>query len=141
MTGFLDLARELRDEIYTYYAAHDGGFVYDPQTRKLRTSEGHSIDIALMRTCKQIAQELLPIILEVNSVTFKTGSIDRAMSDRARYFTALLMHLHEMTARILFRIRELITDDLASRAEDECPDAGPVLHYLRTSEWTKFYIG
>jgi hypothetical protein len=39
MTGFLDLLRELRDETYIYYAAHDGEFVYDSQTRTLRTTE------------------------------------------------------------------------------------------------------
>ena len=38
MTGFLDLPRELRDEIYTYYAAQDGGYVYNQRTRRLCTA-------------------------------------------------------------------------------------------------------
>jgi hypothetical protein len=54
MTSFFSLARELCNEILNYYTARDGKFIYDLQTRRLLTSEGYSIDIALIRTWKQV---------------------------------------------------------------------------------------
>jgi hypothetical protein len=87
-----------------------------------------------MRTCKQVAHELRILLFEVNTVTFTTGSIDRAMGDQARHVAALLIHIHEKTSSIFFGIRELITDDLARRADIEFPKAVLILQYLQTGE-------
>ncbi|KAF1936586.1 hypothetical protein EJ02DRAFT_417558 [Clathrospora elynae] len=57
MAGLLDLALELREEIYILCIAQHGGFVYEPHKRKLRTAEEGFFNVSLMRTCKQVACE------------------------------------------------------------------------------------
>ncbi|KAI1330321.1 hypothetical protein F5Y16DRAFT_415143 [Xylariaceae sp. FL0255] len=54
---FLALPRELRDDIYDFYVA-DGGYVYDFESGKLKMATGEPVDLALILTCKQVADDM-----------------------------------------------------------------------------------
>ncbi|KAI1736120.1 hypothetical protein F4680DRAFT_275040 [Xylaria scruposa] len=72
----LRLPRELRDIIYGFYLAVDGGYVYDFRTGKLRGADApdRPIDLALTFTCRQIAAEMRGVALGVNTIHFRTYS-------------------------------------------------------------------
>ncbi len=129
--NFLDLPRELRDEIYTYYVVQDGGYLYDQRTRRLRTTSGGPIDVALMQTCSQVAHELRPLLFRTNTVTFRTGWINRETSDRAAAFASALKFIYLASAYQLFRVRTSITDDMIQRAGIEFPQCLPLLRHIR----------
>ncbi|KAI4629354.1 uncharacterized protein J4E87_003618 [Alternaria ethzedia] len=129
--GFFDLPRELRDEIYTHYAAQDGGYLYNQRTRRLRTANGDPIDLSFMQTCSQVAHELRPVIFEKNTVTFRTGWVDRETSDRAASFAIALKWIHIKTAYQLYKVRKAITEDMIEHAGVDFPQCLSLLHRLR----------
>jgi hypothetical protein len=132
MFSFLTLPRELRDDIYAYYAAQDGGYLYNQRTRKLRTASRGPVDLSLMQTCSQIAHELRPVIFKMNIITFRTQWIDRETSDRAASFATALKYLHAASARQLSMVRTNITEDIIERAGTEFPQCVPLLHHFRS---------
>jgi len=131
MMGFFDLPRELRDEIYTYYAAQDGGYLYNQRTRRLRAANGAPIDLSFMQTCSRVAHELRPVIFQTNTVTFRTGWVDRETSNRAASFATALDWIYAKSAYQLCRVRKDITDDMIERAGVDFPECVPLLHRLR----------
>jgi hypothetical protein len=133
MFSFLTLPRELRDEVYAYYATQDGGYLYNQRTRKLRTASHGPVDLSLMQTCSQIAHELRPVIFKMNIITFRTQWIDRETSDRAASFATALKYLHTASARQLSMVRTTITEDMIERAGTEFPQCVPLLHHFTTS--------
>ncbi|KAL1863875.1 hypothetical protein Daus18300_008024 [Diaporthe australafricana] len=70
----LALPRELRDKIYEHYLQVDGGYVYNFESGKLACAAPagarKSIDLQLMLSCKQIAQEMQGLALKTNIITF-----------------------------------------------------------------------
>ncbi|KAF5986034.1 hypothetical protein FBULB1_2598 [Fusarium bulbicola] len=70
--SFLTFPSELRSQIYRDYFHVDGGYVYDAKSDKLKTSDDQPIDLALMFTCRTIANETKHLPLSLNSVTFLT---------------------------------------------------------------------
>lgn len=135
MAGFLDLSRELRDQIYTYHIAQDGGYVYEPRTRKLRTING-PIDLVLMRSCKQVAHEVRPLMFKLNTITFKTTWVDRETSERAARFQSVLRALHKGSALHLFNLRHSITDDMVSQPESAFPQTSLMFPAIRSPDST-----
>jgi hypothetical protein len=55
------LPRKLRDMIYNYYIAEDGGYHLDLESGKLRTSSGEKIQLSLLysRALKRIDFDIL----------------------------------------------------------------------------------
>lgn len=129
--GFFDLPQELRVEIYTYYAAQDGGYLYNQRTRRLCTANGDPIDLSFMQTCSRVAHELRPVIFQTNTVTFRTGWVDRETSDRAASFATALEWIYTKSAYQLYRVRKNITDDMIERAGVNFPQCLPLLYRLR----------
>ncbi|KAJ3577370.1 hypothetical protein NPX13_g3194 [Xylaria arbuscula] len=72
----LKLPRELRDIIYDFYVAIDGGYVYDFRAGKLRGADApdRPIDLALTYTCRQITAEMRGVALSANTIHFRTYS-------------------------------------------------------------------
>ncbi|KAI1532116.1 hypothetical protein PtrCC142_008189, partial [Pyrenophora tritici-repentis] len=69
---FMSLPRELRNGIYTYYFQVPGGYAHSPTTNRLRCSKDQPVDLSLIRTCKQIADETRNLPLQVNEIVFKS---------------------------------------------------------------------
>ncbi|KAI0183873.1 hypothetical protein EV127DRAFT_376045 [Xylaria flabelliformis] len=73
---FLKLPPELRNAIYEQYVLAEGGYVYNFELGKLCATNDpeHPVDLALIYTCTQIANEMKGIALSCNVVTFRTFS-------------------------------------------------------------------
>ena len=71
MSPLFRIPRELRDEIYAYYAHEDDGLLYNYASRSLRFVNGRELDLSV--TCKAIAEEMRGVSLQVNTVTFVPG--------------------------------------------------------------------
>ncbi|KAF1965109.1 hypothetical protein BU23DRAFT_490703, partial [Bimuria novae-zelandiae CBS 107.79] len=78
--SFLRLPRELRDEVYFHYVYERDGYFHDVQSNRLRTSTGAPIDLALMRTCKQVASEMDGLALRENTIVSKAMKTSKARS-------------------------------------------------------------
>ncbi|KAG9194136.1 hypothetical protein G6011_04171 [Alternaria panax] len=63
--------RELRDEVYYYYASDEKGYSHNPTSATLKTSDGDAIDLGLQLTCKKIAKEMEGLSLRMNNITFR----------------------------------------------------------------------
>ncbi|KAI4704302.1 hypothetical protein J4E81_001368 [Alternaria sp. BMP 2799] len=64
------LPRELRDRIYEYYTHQEQGYIYDPSAQKFRLANGQNLDVALIYTCKRVAQEIDGLAFESNTIRF-----------------------------------------------------------------------
>ena len=64
------LPRELRDKIYDYYIDQEQGYIYDPSAQKFRLANGQKIHVALIYTCKRVAQEIDGLAFESNTLRF-----------------------------------------------------------------------
>lgn len=94
---FLNLPRELRDEIYRHYVTFEDGLVYNfeyggqekPKSQNILgnlvpANKRNRIDLALRSTCKQIHWETEGLILEFNTIAFSSTRISRMHSDEVR---------------------------------------------------------
>ena len=70
--GFLTLPREIRDIIYDNYTFAPDGYHYEHNSGQLRTSKNRPVYLALMCTCKSIADEIHPLKIENNTLHFCT---------------------------------------------------------------------
>jgi len=81
----LQLPRELRDEIYRIYLFAGDGYVYDFRAACLRMPDGNPIDLALMRTCQRVHDEMRGLALRLNTVIFSTLYADDLRTRAARW--------------------------------------------------------
>ncbi|KAK3367061.1 hypothetical protein B0T24DRAFT_379653 [Lasiosphaeria ovina] len=88
--SFRDLARELRDMVYEYYVAIDGGYIFNLESGKLKAASPRAHLFALQQTCKRVADELTGLALTHNLVTFSTIP---CMRDRA-FLVEFLFNLY-----------------------------------------------
>lgn len=63
---------ELRYEIYKHYFTLDDGYAFQPGPGKLAASDGRPLDLALMYTCRLMAEETKDLPLRFNTVSFST---------------------------------------------------------------------
>lgn len=149
---FLNLPRELRDEIYRHYVMFEGGldynFEYDGQGRAnsqniLRNlapaSSTDRIDLALRSTCKQIHRETEGLILKFNTITFSNTRISRKNSDEVRVRAArwhfLRVPLTMEAASFLYYeddtvVRPCYTQAVVDEVVRTHPSIGPLLRTL-----------
>jgi hypothetical protein len=85
---FLQLPRELRDEIYAHYLWEETGYVHVAKTNKLQRADGRPIDLALVRTCRLVAEEMRGIPLKVNAITFKSYCPEVVASEKEDVWSA-----------------------------------------------------
>lgn len=94
---FLNLPRELRDEVYRHYVTFEDGLVYNFEYDGRGSAESHNvlrnlapanstgpIDLALRSTCKQVHRETEGLILKFNTITFSSTRVSRKNSDEVR---------------------------------------------------------
>lgn len=108
---FLCLPSELRLHIYRDYFQLEGGYVYDAKSDKLKTSDGQPIDLALMFTCRTIANESSHLPLSVNTVTFSTLYREdwRSLAGCFNVVTAYYRHLE---ADLVLHLAEFMTTEI-----------------------------
>ncbi|KAM0415821.1 hypothetical protein ACHAPT_013231 [Fusarium lateritium] len=62
----------VRERIFQYYFKVDNGYVFSAKSDKLTTTDGDTVDLALMYTCRSVASETRNMPLTVNTITFST---------------------------------------------------------------------
>ncbi|OIW27654.1 hypothetical protein CONLIGDRAFT_634000 [Coniochaeta ligniaria NRRL 30616] len=89
--SFFDLPRELRDVIYGHYVTVDGGFVFNPESGKLKAASPPDAHLfALQYTCRRAAREMAGLALAHNTVTFSTLAGGGDTRERAYRFDFML---------------------------------------------------
>jgi len=133
------LPRELRDEIYDYYAYDEEGLTYDYPSKTLKYASGAELNLPL--TCKMVANEMKGTHLRVNTITFIPCCLERdedafrglrSLSARFEY----LLHCAKLTKLImLHHAAECVTDDMIDQVIEACPGMSgvfrAVIHSLR----------
>jgi hypothetical protein len=70
---FLQLPREIRDEIYRYYVYIPAGYFQIGDSTRLCTKAGETpTNLSLLLSCKQVAVEMHGVALKENKITFRT---------------------------------------------------------------------
>ena len=133
------LPRELRDEIYDYYAYDEEGLAYDYYSKTLKYASGAELNFPL--TCKIVANEMKGTHLRVNTITFIPCCLERD-EDAFRGLRSLsarfehLLHCARRTKLIMLRHAvECVTDDMIAQVIEACPGMSgvfrAVIHSLR----------
>ncbi|VUC32042.1 unnamed protein product [Clonostachys rosea] len=87
---FLELPRELRDQIYIqYFTAPDKTYVYDFHSKKLRLSDKTPISVGLALTCKTVNHETRGMGLRLNTITFYPIYSDELRALASRFGQAM----------------------------------------------------
>ncbi|CAG9988116.1 unnamed protein product [Clonostachys byssicola] len=98
---FLQLPRELRDQIYSdYFSSPNDTYIFDFPSKKLRKSDNSPIHVALIATCQAIAEETRGLPFCINTITFNTIYADDLRA-QAYHFDAIL-HLRTYDVSSLF---------------------------------------
>ena len=135
------LPRELRDEIYDYYAYDEGGLAYDYPSKTLKYASGAELNLPL--TCKMVANEMKGTHLRLNTITFIPCCLERD-EDAFRGLRSLsarfehLLHCARHTKLImLHHAAECVTDDIIAQVIEACPGMSgvfrAVIRSLRSS--------
>jgi hypothetical protein len=100
--SLLELPPELRNAIYKHYVIVEGGYIYDFETGKLRAANDpeHPIDLALVYTCMQVANEMRGVALGANTITFRTLSSPE-LNVRASHFHVIMDTSSTVAAQLL----------------------------------------
>lgn len=116
--------------VYKYYVAEEGGYVFNFDTGKLRCASGHPIDLALLLTCRVIAEEMEGIALQRNTVTFRS-EYSEAMSRRAARFQFWMDALERTEAGSLGFVKPWIVEEVRDEVGRKFPFFKPTLQAMR----------
>ena len=121
----LRLPRELRDEIYDYYAYDEEGLAYDYPSRTLNYASGAELSLPL--TCKMVANEMKGTHLRVNTITFVPCCSEtdedricerRSIAGRFEY----LLYSARLTKLIMLNCAaECVTEDIIEKVIEAYP--------------------
>lgn len=119
------LPRELRDEIYSYYAFEEAGYLYDFPSQRLRFANGRTL--SLTYTCKAVAEEIQAASLRTNTITFiaSDAATDegrfRGLHSRAARFEHLVFCTRWTKMVMLHFVAEHVTDYIIERVMQSYP--------------------
>ncbi|KAF2113866.1 hypothetical protein BDV96DRAFT_578433 [Lophiotrema nucula] len=136
---FLQLPRELRDQIYEYYLHDDDGLFYHyaPGGGKLQycTNEKQAQLQGLLLTCRTIANEARLSLLSTNAITFtpilsdNDGAEFRGLRSRAGRFEALLNYTRRAKMHMLSLVAPYVTLSTLDQVTERYPS---VARYYRS---------
>ncbi|KAJ4002817.1 hypothetical protein NW752_009471 [Fusarium irregulare] len=116
-----DLPTELRQKIFAEYFKVQGGYAYDVESDKLRNAADSTlIDLALMYTCRSIANDCKQLPLTVNTVHFSTVYLED-WRNLAACFNAAATYYRVLQENILLHLARLITPEMYQQIEEEFP--------------------
>ncbi|KAG5758492.1 hypothetical protein H9Q72_013368 [Fusarium xylarioides] len=119
--SFLRLPSELRLHIYRDYFQLDGGYAYDAKSDKLKTSDDQPIDLALILTCRTIAEETRQLPLSLNVVTFSTLYREDWQS-LAGCFNVVTTFYRHLEADLVLHLAEFMTPEMYEQLALKYPD-------------------
>ncbi|OBR10273.1 C6 transcription factor [Colletotrichum higginsianum IMI 349063] len=133
MLSFFKFPRELRDAIYRQYVTFEGGYVLNPETNRMRGAVNDlPVDLALMYTCKRVAEEMKGLPLKANTLTFSTFYPPEHRV-HAGYFHLAMRELHgNLDAFVCLLPRRFLHEDIQAEITDCYPKYEPVIEMMRT---------
>ncbi|RSL97650.1 hypothetical protein CDV31_012928 [Fusarium ambrosium] len=124
------LPYELRYEIYKHYFTHDDGYVFQAGPGKLTTVDGKLIDLALIYTCRLIAEEANDLPLRFNTVSFSTVYHPEWSAWAGRFHYQLDLQASMRSDLLLSMVRQ-VTPDMYSQIALKFPRFVPMLKSKR----------
>ncbi|KAF5637880.1 hypothetical protein F52700_4583 [Fusarium sp. NRRL 52700] len=117
----LALPPELRRIIYEFYYTAADGYFLQPASRKLALANGKPIDLALMYTCRLIAQETRDLPLSYNNVTVSTVYDPELRPLAGRFDYLLFAQFRKQVSLVLLLGDWFITEEIWDRIEQAFP--------------------
>ncbi|KAJ0314299.1 hypothetical protein Brms1b_006965 [Colletotrichum noveboracense] len=139
MSHLFRLPRELREIIYGYYITVDGGYLCDTDAfvaGRLKRIDGQPIDIALIYTCKTIAEEMDRggLAMRLNAISFTT-LYSPDLSTLAKAFQQLMNDgLEPLRDAMLKCVGYHLTESSILQLKGDYPYLAPVLDRLKSEE-------
>ncbi|KAH7183540.1 uncharacterized protein B0J16DRAFT_401979 [Fusarium flagelliforme] len=119
--NFLSLPAELRDQIYHLYF-RVGGYAYDADSDCLKTAaDNRPIDLALLYTCRTIANEAIHLPLLLNSIKFTT-LYRRDLNNLAGCFSMVSGLYHHLQADFVLQPAHVLTPEMRAELALEHPN-------------------
>ncbi|KAK1762127.1 hypothetical protein QBC33DRAFT_423222, partial [Phialemonium atrogriseum] len=112
--------------IYQLYVIVENGYVFNFQSGKLTATNNKLIDLALMSTCRLVAEEMKGVALRTNTITFTTVYTED-MRKRAGRFNSRMAGSYNMRSRMLEYAWPCITTDIYHEVAREYPRFLPLL--------------
>lgn len=119
--------------IYVAYVLEDDGYFYDFRSGKLTAAGGRRIDLSLMLTCAQVANEMRGLALGTNLVTFSTV-YDGNLRKTAGQFDFLMQNLTHSLRLLLEKMQGPPTPTMLEQLEVENPHFKPCFERIRNKE-------
>ncbi|KAI2485312.1 hypothetical protein Ptr902_04252 [Pyrenophora tritici-repentis] len=142
---FFRLPRELRDNIYEYYAHDADGVFYDYASDKLQyASQGkHQDKNALTNSCKLAAEEMQFIAMRVNTITFVPARSEadgikyNDLDSKAGRFERLLQSARRMKIHILHHVAKggCVTPAMVDEVAAKFPGIARYYHGISDSDY------
>jgi hypothetical protein len=117
----LGIASELRLQIYREYVTVDGGYCYSPQTRKMTKPDGQNISLGLMFTCKLIAEEMVGLPFNENSIRFSTASTEELRTCAGEY-NSILETIRRGKTEAVFQLARCLRPSMREIIARDCPE-------------------
>ncbi|KAH6973007.1 hypothetical protein BKA56DRAFT_593146 [Ilyonectria sp. MPI-CAGE-AT-0026] len=127
--SILKLPAELRNKIYQEYFTVQGGYVFNFDSQKLVAANGRPIDLALMYTCRLIAEDTKHIPITLNTITFSTANSENWVEEAA-FFHNALNQLCDSEKLRLEQARRLLAPDIVSQITQKFPDFAPCMRQI-----------
>ncbi|KAJ4317394.1 hypothetical protein N0V84_007371 [Fusarium piperis] len=120
------LPYELRYEIYRHYFTLEGGYAFQSKPGKLATVDGRPIDLALIYTCRLMAEETKDLPLRLNTISFSTVYQPEWSVWAGRFHYQLDLQASIRSDLLLSKVRE-VTSDMYSQIALKFPRFLPML--------------
>lgn len=139
MSHLFRLPRELREIIYGYYITVDGGYLCDTDAfvaGRLKRIDGQPIDIALIYTCKTIAEEMDRggLAMRLNAISFTT-LYSPDLSILAKAFQQLMNDgLEPLRDAMLKCVGYHLSESSILQLKGDYPYLAPVLDRLKSED-------
>ncbi|KAK1974470.1 hypothetical protein LZ30DRAFT_607915 [Colletotrichum cereale] len=136
MAGFFGLPRELRDMVYQNYVTVKGGYVCDTDgflRGVLKQADGRPVDMALIFTCKRVAEEMRGLALRTNPITFSTLSGDDGLRSLAHRFQHSISNLQFLRRNMFKHMGKYVTQEAYDKLRALYPQYTPLLDALRAA--------
>ena len=125
--NLLSIPAEVREQILHHYFRVDGGYVYDGDSDCLKTAVGnHSIDLALLFTCRTVANEARHLPLSLNTIKFTT-LYRRDLNKLAGCFNFVSGLYHHIQADLVVLLAKFLTPEMRTELALEYPGFAPPL--------------
>ncbi|KAF2825632.1 hypothetical protein CC86DRAFT_394549 [Ophiobolus disseminans] len=134
---FLLLPREIRDTIYDFYVRSNGGYTYYFETNQLVQADGNKIELTLVFTCHQVADEMRGLALAANLITFSTFFLDATRKHAGHYHSGYTWKRTGQNLLLKALALKLLTISMIQLASERYPikTRGQIRHVILKEDY------